>query len=265
MMTLGIIGFLGFFVCVILTIISAVKKNGKAKFWGISIAVCFVLFIVGAVGSSEDTPAETTSANAATNSNVYTSTAGDSTKSAGTQEQTTELSEPEPAAEPTTEDEEVDNQYITDGMYKVGSDLQAGEYIIYSDSFMSYFQISKDSTGSLDSILANDTFDGTRYVTVEDGQYLELKAAKMLPIDKAPIQEPVDGKYMPGMYKVGRDIKAGEYKVVPDTNSLGSYVEVSKDSLHNLESIITNDILSGEKYITIKDGQYIKLVGCYLK
>lgn len=76
--------------------------------------------------------------------------------------------------------------------------------------------------------------------------------------------KPADGRYAEGMYKAGKDIEPGEYKVTPEDTAVFSYIEVAKDSKGTLESIVTNDNFQSEKYITIKDGQYIKLVGCYI-
>ncbi len=243
MAALGVIGFLGILVCLVVTIVSAIKKTGKVKMWGIGIAVSFIVFLVGAINSPSDT--DNTSAS---NNDVTTTTKSDITQST-----TAATTEPTTEAVP----------WIKQGMYKVGSDLPAGEYVIFSDGGMSYFQVSKDSSGSLEGIVTNDNFTGTRYVTVNDGQYIEFSGSKMLSIDDAPILEAVDNKYQEGMYKVGRDIKAGEYKIVPDGTG-NSYMEVAKDSSGILDSIVTNDNLSGEKYITIADGQYIKLSGCHL-
>ncbi|GEM_PF-2412672 len=152
---------------------------------------------------------------------------------------------------------------IKAGMYKVGKDIQAGEYVLFaSGGLTSYFQVAKDSSGTLDSIITNDNFNGNRYITVVDAQYIEFSRAKMFPVNKAPVLQPIDGKYPEGMYKVGRDIIAGEYKVVSDGGS--SYLEVAADSSGLLDSIITNDNFATEKYITIKDGQYIKLSHCHI-
>lgn len=168
---------------------------------------------------------------------------------------------PAPSAPPAGQEEkEAEDNYIKAGMYKVGTDVTAGEYILYSDGSTAYFQVSKDSTGSLESIITNDNFQGTRYVTVKDGQYIELRGSKMLPVSQAPVQNPQNGKYVEGMYKVGRDIKAGEYKVVAEGGM--AYYEVASNSGGGIESIVSNDNFEGEKYITIKDGQYIKLNGC---
>jgi hypothetical protein len=168
---------------------------------------------------------------------------------------------PTPSKAPeTTENKAVQDKYIKAGMYKAGPDISAGEYLLYSEGGSAYFQVSKDSSGSLESIITNDNFQGTRYVTVKDGQYIELKSSKMLPVNEAPVQEPQSGQYKDGMYKVGRDIKAGEYKVVASGST--AYYEVASNSGGGIESIVSNDNFEGEKYITLKDGQYIKLNGC---
>lgn len=62
-----------------------------------------------------------------------------------------------------------------EGMYRVGTDLPPGEYLIAANSgYMAYVEISKDSSGSLYSIISNDNFEGEKYLTVSDGQYLTI-------------------------------------------------------------------------------------------
>ncbi|WP_291568904.1 MULTISPECIES: hypothetical protein [unclassified Clostridium] len=82
---------------------------------------------------------------------------------------------------------------------------------------------------------------------------LNISDVEMYPFDKAPSLKPEDRVYKDGMYKVGVHIPAGEYKVVPSNDM--AYIEVIKDSTGILDSIITNDNLDAEKYITIEDGQ----------
>lgn len=63
-----------------------------------------------------------------------------------------------------------------------------------------------------------------------------------------------------GMYKVGKDIGAGEYKLT----AVGRcYYAVSTDSSGSIDAILTNDNLDdGETaYITLKTGQYLKISG----
>jgi hypothetical protein len=157
----------------------------------------------------------------------------------------------------------VQDNWIKSGTYKIGIDIKAGEYFVKAESDFSYFQIAKDSKGLLESIIANDIFSDNRYVTLEDGQYFQLKEAKMIPIALAPTLTPTNGKFPSGMYKVGRDIKAGEYKVSPDQSNSG-YLEVSKDSRAVMDSVITNSIFDADEYITVSDGQYLKISRAFL-
>lgn len=147
------------------------------------------------------------------------------------------------------------------GMYKIGSDMPAGEYVLIG-SGMSYYQVAKDSTGQLDSLISNDNFSKRSIITLSNGQYLTLKNCTAYAFKDAPKVEPLNGILPEGMYKVGVDLPAGEYKVNAD--SMG-YVEVSTSSTHNLDSIVSNDNFQGEKYITVKDGQYIKLTRASIK
>jgi hypothetical protein len=152
------------------------------------------------------------------------------------------------------------------GTYKVGKDIKAGEYFLQcaDKNFGCYFQVSKDSTGKVTSIITNDNFIGNRYITVAAGQYLKLDRGKFALATTVPKVVAVKGKYLPGMYKVGKDIPAGEYKVVP-TGEMGGYVEVAKNSTGGLTSIVSNDNLTAPSYITVQNGQYLKLNDCYAK
>nr|DAZ16253.1 MAG TPA: N BRO family, N-terminal domain [Caudoviricetes sp.]DAZ32419.1 MAG TPA: N BRO family, N-terminal domain [Caudoviricetes sp.] len=62
----------------------------------------------------------------------------------------------------------------------------------------------------------------------------------------------IDGK----PYFVGKDIPAGEYKV---SAANGGYYEVTANSTGDLGTIIANDNFEGEVYLTVQDGQYLKL------
>lgn len=145
---------------------------------------------------------------------------------------------------------------IKSGMYKVGSDIPAGEYVLIANRG-AYFAITSDSSGSFESILANDNFDSRSIVSVNDGEYLELKGCKAYPFTEAPAVDKSSGILESGMYKVGVDIPAGEYKV-ESINTMG-YIEVSSDSSHSFNAIVTNDNFEGSKYISVSDGQYLKL------
>jgi hypothetical protein len=42
-----------------------------------------------------------------------------------------------------------------------------------------YYETDKDSLHGINSIIANDNFEGTIYVTVKNGQYFKLSNAKL--------------------------------------------------------------------------------------
>lgn len=146
------------------------------------------------------------------------------------------------------------------GMYKVGTELPAGEYVIQPRGEAAYYAVSADSSGSMESIIANDILMGcTVYVTVKDGQYLTVQSARFT--EAAQYEARPASPIPQGMYRVGRDISAGEYKITG--GGMASYYAVQKDSYNTIGSILTNDTMfEGAKYITVRDGQYLLLKDC---
>lgn len=143
------------------------------------------------------------------------------------------------------------------GEYKVGTDIPAGEYYVKCDSYNLYVEVSSTSSGEIEDIIYNLNTKGGVYITVEDGEYLKIDGGKLYELDKAPDRGPEGGYYKEGMYKVGEDIPAGEYQV--EAKEGMGYIEVSTDSRHQIESIITNDNFENNKYITLEEGQYVTL------
>ena len=146
------------------------------------------------------------------------------------------------------------------GMYKVGTDIPAGEYIL-CPSATAYYQVVTDSTGTLESIVSNDNFSGTRYITVSEGQYLKLTGCTAYPASYVSEGKVKNDNLSGGMYKVGVDIEAGEYKVTPEGDG---YYEVDSSSAGTLDAIVANENFSSDVYVTVSDGQYLKLSGATL-
>ncbi len=63
-----------------------------------------------------------------------------------------------------------------------------------------------------------------------------------------------------GTYRVGSDIAAGEYKLTAIAGDTG-YWEVTNSSSPDAD-IVGNDVFNGSTYVTVSDGQYLKLSGC---
>lgn len=163
-------------------------------------------------------------------------------------------------------EEDIESDLVSDvtwfgsSTYKVGVDLDAGEYFIKSnEDGRGYFKVSEDSAG--DSIIMNDTFSTHTFVTVEDGQYFQIKRSEMtLAKDVEPLAE--DGIISDGMYRVGIDIPAGEYKATATSDRDGYYSVRSDSVASNNRSILFNDVFEGNAFFTVSEGQYLCLNRC---
>lgn len=153
---------------------------------------------------------------------------------------------------------------IEEGMYKIGEDIAAGEYKLFSLSNAgAYMEITSDSTGSLDSIVANDNFDTFTYIAVDNGQYLNLKRACAISVDDIEPYQLIDDMYVEGTYLVGYDMPAGEYELEA-SSTVDGYWERSSDCSHTFDSIIANDNFDNSCYVTVYDGEYFKLTRAYI-
>lgn len=149
--------------------------------------------------------------------------------------------------------------WFNEDIYKIGSDLTAGEYYLIptSDSRSAYFAVCRDSNG--DDILENSNFDGSAYITVENGQYFEVTRAKFaLASEVITSFDPYN--LNDGMYLVGKDIPEGEYRLNVNSDR-SAYVCVYNNSTVSRD-IIVNDNFEGKNYITVNDGEYLELVRC---
>lgn len=138
------------------------------------------------------------------------------------------------------------------GMYKVGEDIPAGEYVVFASGGSGYFCVSSDS--NQDNILFNDNFNYNSIITINDGEYLDLSRCYAVPLEEEP-EVKVTGE---GMFKVGVHIPAGEYKL--DSGADSGYYCIYPDSRQ--DNIIANDIFEGQNYVTVSDGQYLLLSRC---
>jgi Holliday junction resolvasome RuvABC ATP-dependent DNA helicase subunit len=146
--------------------------------------------------------------------------------------------------------------YFTQGIYEVGADMLAGEYVVMGTG---YAQVAKDNTGSFQSIITNENYYNIWYITLAPGDHFQFNDGRAYPVESAPAVDVSSGGLQEGMYKVGRDFPQGEYII----NAPGrGYVEVSKNSRGH--SIVSNDDFHGNMHITVLDGQYLKLYGCTL-
>lgn len=155
---------------------------------------------------------------------------------------------------------------VAAGTYKVGKDIDPGEYIAYG--LHSTAQIKQFN--SLDEQEDTEEIDGLFIdLTLEENQYIEVESGIILP--KSTFDMNNLAQY--GIYKVGQDIEAGEYKVASISDSYESSYEEVDGALGALEVadealggnvLKTVDLYDGQKYVTLKDGQYVRVVDAVL-
>jgi hypothetical protein len=163
------------------------------------------------------------------------------------------------AAPPSTPPASSDLLGLGPGLYQVGTEIQPSEYVLVGES--AYFKVMSKNTSEVRSILFNDAFRHRTILTLTKGTYLSFENARLFPLAKAPKLDLSEGLLPEGMYKVGVDLPPGSYRAVPDGSG---YLEVSRDSHHALASIVSNDVLASERTITLRPGQYLKLVSVHL-
>ena len=148
----------------------------------------------------------------------------------------------------------------SEGQYKVGTDIEPGIYVILNTKGSStYFCLSSDANA--DDIIENGNFSCNTYIDIREGEYLQFRNAVAFLADDLysagrTITTSLDGC----MLAIGKDLPAGEYKVKADGDT-GYYCIFSSS---RQDDIVSNDNFSGEKYVTVKEGQYIELSRCHL-
>ncbi|MCW6660521.1 hypothetical protein NHG25_08520 [Aerococcaceae bacterium NML191292] len=155
----------------------------------------------------------------------------------------------------------IEGTVIKSGKHKVGTKLEAGEYKLFAKDNFAYFALLGDSNGK--DIIANQIFDTQTYVTVRDGQFLELRdcvAVKFNENDKKLMESIKATKFTSvafgGTFKVGFDIPANEYEVESIDDDMSYWSILTSSDTHDIDS---NEIFEGSSYVTVEDGQYLEL------
>ncbi len=155
---------------------------------------------------------------------------------------------------------------ITDGTYQVGSDIEAGEYLVFSNG-VTLLENTKDQSGNPDSIIFNIALDGRShtYVTLLQGEYFKLQGGEMYPVASAPDLKPSNGVYKDGQYKIGKDLPAGNYTLlVEDKSDIGFY-EISKNSRQDMMDMLVSDVVESELSVSLTNGQYLTIRNAYIE
>ena len=148
------------------------------------------------------------------------------------------------------------DEFYSEGMYKIGMDMPAGEYMVFASSGAGYFCRSQDS--NQDNIIENANFEYNSIICVNDGEYLKLSRSFAVPLETLSNEDlDLSGT---GMFKAGLHFPAGEYKLAVETGETGYYAIYNE---RNSCRIVTNDLFEGNSYVTVYEGQYIELSRCH--
>lgn len=136
----------------------------------------------------------------------------------------------------------------------MGIDVPEGEYIVFKNNAnLGYYKVTL--TGNNDDIITNDILEYNGYITLQKGQSISLNGLDMYPVNHAPDLD----MSSEGMFKVGKDIPAGTYNVVVNPEKEYGYYAICNDSYNRWDSIESNDYFKGNRFVTVKDGQYLQI------
>lgn len=156
-------------------------------------------------------------------------------------------------------DSDANSSADSSGFYKVGRDIDAGEYLVLPGNDYGYYECTSDTSGNIGSVIYNAVLfeNEPSYITVKSGEYLKIDSASIYKVSEAPSIKPSNNVYRNGQYKVGRDIPAGTYIVTDLGNGT---VNVNVNSRHDLsDAVLAESLYGGSITITAEDGQYIEL------
>lgn len=143
-----------------------------------------------------------------------------------------------------------------EGIYNVGVQIPAGEYVCKGDSVS--LETMVDLTGEYSSQLGYSSGIRSAIIRVDEGQYIKSVWGDIYPIELTQDLKPSDGIYLDGMYKVGLHMPAGTYKLKADADS--AYAQIYNDSYQSSrEDEIA--VAEPETTFTVKEGQYVRISG----
>jgi hypothetical protein len=147
----------------------------------------------------------------------------------------------------------------TDGLYEIGKDIPAGEYVIIAEPGVKItFQLSTDASKSFDSLIVLESCENRTILSVEDGEFLEFSGGTMYSIEAAPAVSTA-GNLFEGTYKIGLDLPAGTYTIGSIDSEHPGFYSISSSSRHSSADIISSEEFNGTVTITVTNGQYLSL------
>lgn len=162
--------------------------------------------------------------------------------------------------------------YTQDSSWEIEGGTKAASYTLNHDGRLYSFVMGHNETTNKGFVIFFNRGSEDKPSSIGDGTY--EKMIKSIAFDPSAVSgestadnssEKNTGNQSsssigPGTYKVGTDIPAGEYKLTATSNKKG-YWEVTNSSAADAD-IVGNDNFTGSTYVTVTDGQYLKLKRC---
>ena len=158
------------------------------------------------------------------------------------------------------DDGNVSLDYEDQELLEVGKDFPADEYFFSSNDTYGGGVVVWDS--KIEDVLCVADVNNSLYLTLKEGQFLMSVNCDMYRLEKSFKEN--DPFACPGMFKVGFDLEAGTYNVVPYGNAGQYCVRVHKESVYDMDSFLGNFLPENGK-IKVKKGDYLELDNCILE
>lgn len=141
------------------------------------------------------------------------------------------------------------------GHYKVGTDIPAGKYVVYSSAYNrdvhGYVFETTDANGN--DYVQSASFYYETIIEITEGNYLELERAYAIPMEENPEVDITKE----GTYLIGTHLDAGEYKIEQVDEDMGGYFFIYSD--YTKDNYAGSDRFEGTRYISVEDGQLLCL------
>lgn len=145
-------------------------------------------------------------------------------------------------------------EYKPSGQYKIGTDMDAGEYVLLAEDGDGFFNVNSDANGN--DIIFNGGFGVNTIITVNDGEFVELRRCIAVKYDDFYPENSIKTEQEGIMVKIGNEIAEGEYRVEGEDG----FYSIYNDSRQT--DIIANGSIDGSGYINVSTGQYLELRRC---
>lgn len=152
-----------------------------------------------------------------------------------------------------------------DGTFRCGSDFEPGEYYVFSLTMPHAIYATSDSPNDHPLTDSNRLL---KKLSIKSGEYIHVSIGTVM-VPANEVDENSWDTY--GVFLVGEDLRAGEYRIEPVTDTYiaeqmcmgaGCYYQISEGKPENVPKYFES--VQTQSYLLLEDGQYLSLVNARL-